>query len=909
MKIILKRLAIILSIFILVSTSSFTYNVIGENKIQADSSIIRQYEKGFRYNIQGWIYLYIEGEPYERGLQHGYLLSNEIVDMITRWSNMIHNQPTIKKLNKFISEERYDKISETWWNFCKKQSYNFYKDKYEDYPEYKKEFQGIAEGVKKRGGKIFGRDVTYQDILACNEMYELLSKITQKKLRWGLHPILTLFKNLKEIEPTLGETSIFDFLNNFYSESGNHKCNGFIAAGDATPKDEMVISNSMWSTDKALMWWWSYYITFRWSIILDINPSNGNRIIMASAPGYIWSDHDYYQNDRGIVLLETTCSQGLWDNKGLPLAIRARRAMQYGNSVDDVMKILKYRNDGAMNAVWLIGDAKTNEIVRFEIGYRNSWYNKTSDGFYWSANNPFNTLVRIEKFKIKDSLKSIINFILFKSNSYVYITLRYFPSKRDIKYEELGMKYYGNIDIDIVKSIMSTKEIVIYSPDCKITDSHLLENNGLWVFLGNPAGNLTNIYDISNKNLKIQEIPPLGWVRFFGLPEKKNFNLLSNDQDLGSQADILWNYHTQDIIDNTFTSSSIVVDDVIYSTTSSGELYALNRIDGSYLWSINVGEKPTAPVFYDNNLYVGTKQGLIVVDLETKKQNEKLLGKILSKPVLADGRVFFGNENGDVYALDSESEEIVWHLNLIDEIYISEPWSNIIFINSGKSCNAVDINSGEIIWSFETDGIITSRPYVFDNVVYFGSWDTFIYALQTGSGDLKWKYETGWGIETTPVISNDIVYVGSLDNNFYALNKDSGENIWFFTCKAAIHSSPIVYGEYVFFGSDDGRFYALNKTNGNSAWVFSPGYKINYDIYNYITTPILSTPIVFDKVVYIGANGDIYALDAETFEQSKTIEGEIQTPVEPWFYVILLLIAIIIITIFYFFSIKKEEIS
>jgi outer membrane protein assembly factor BamB len=904
----MKRYAIILLIFILVSTSFLPYNVTSENQILTDSSINRQYEKGFRYNIQGWIYLYIEGEPYERGYQHGYLLSNEIVDMINRWSNMIHNQKTIKNLNKFISEESYDKISETWWNFCKKQSYNFYRDKYEDYPEYKNEIQGIADGVKSRGGKIFGRDVTYQDILACNEMYELLSKITQKKLRLGFHPILTLFKNLKEVEPLLSKTSAFDFFNDFCSESGNHKCNGFIAAGDATPKDEIVISNSMWSTDKATMWWWSYYITFRWSIILDINPTNGNRIIMASVPSYIWSDHDYYQNDRGIVLLETTCHQGLWDNKGLPLAIRARRAMQYGNSVDEVMKILKYRNDGAMNAVWLIGDAKTNEIVRFEIGYRNSWYNKTSDGFYWSANNPFSMRVRLEKFNLKELLKSIKNYILKKSKGYVYYTLRYFPTPRDLKYEELGKKYYGNIDIDIVKLIMSTEEIVIVSPDCKITDSHLLKNNGLWVFLGNPAGSPLNIYDISNKTLEIKEIPPLGWARFFGLPEKKDFNLLNNNKDLGSEADVLWNYNTQDNISNTFTSSSIVVGDVIYSTTSSGELYALNRIDGSFLWNLSIGEKPTVPVFYDNNLFIGTKQGLMIVDLETNERNEKILGKILSKPVIADGRVFVGNENGDVYALDAESEEIVWHLNLSDEIYISEPMGNVIFINSGKSCYAVDINSGDIIWSYETDGVITSRPYVFDDVVYFGSWDTFIYALQTGSGDLKWKYETGWGIETTPIVSNGIVYVGSLDSNFYAIDKDSGEVIWFFTSKAAIHSSPIVYGEYVFFGCDDGRFYALNKTNGNSAWVLSPGYTINNDIYNYLTTPILSTPVVFDSIVYIGANGDIYALDAETFEPPKPIEQETKTNVETWFFIILLLIAFIIIAVFYLYCIKREEI-
>ena len=51
-----------------------------ENGMQVISS--GQYGKGYRYNIQGWVYIHIEGGPYERGYQYGYLASSEIVDMI-----------------------------------------------------------------------------------------------------------------------------------------------------------------------------------------------------------------------------------------------------------------------------------------------------------------------------------------------------------------------------------------------------------------------------------------------------------------------------------------------------------------------------------------------------------------------------------------------------------------------------------------------------------------------------------------------------------------------------------------------------------------------------------------------------------------------------------------------------------
>ena len=156
---------------------------------------------------------------------------------------------------------------------------------------------------------------------------------------------------------------------------------------------------------------------------------------------------------------------------------------------------------------------------------------------------------------------------------------------------------------------------------------------------------------------------------------------------------------------------------------------------------------------------------------------------------------------------------------------------------------------------------ITSAPVFKDDIAYFGSWDTFVYALNASTGDLIWKYETGWGIDTTPAVAENMVFVGSHDNNFYALNADNGSLEWIFTCKAGIHSSSVVYDDYVFFGSDDGRLYALNTSTGNAIWFFAPGFTVDDDVYNYITTPILSDPVVDDGIVYIGAKGTIYSLD------------------------------------------------
>ena len=117
-----------------------------------------------------------------------------------------------------------------------------------------------------------------------------------------------------------------------------------VATGDATSDGQLIISNSMWSSsDGGGAFWWSNYIAIRWNVVLDVTPTTGNRFMMACAPGYIWSDHDFYQNEAGIVFIETTLPQGLWKERGLPLAVRARTAIQYSNNIDDVIYYLKHQ--------------------------------------------------------------------------------------------------------------------------------------------------------------------------------------------------------------------------------------------------------------------------------------------------------------------------------------------------------------------------------------------------------------------------------------------------------------------------------------------------------------------------------------------------------------------------------------
>ena len=92
---------------------------------------VQKYQKGFRYEKNGWIYLHIEGDPYERGFQHGYLVAKEYIDAYKCYSDMMFQTSGIEM------------------DFIVKEAVKMYKDKIPK--ELLDEMSGIAAGVSARG--------------------------------------------------------------------------------------------------------------------------------------------------------------------------------------------------------------------------------------------------------------------------------------------------------------------------------------------------------------------------------------------------------------------------------------------------------------------------------------------------------------------------------------------------------------------------------------------------------------------------------------------------------------------------------------------------------------------------------------------------------------------------------------
>src|SRR5205814_5540768 len=109
-------------------------------------------------------------------------------------------------------------------------------------------------------------------------------------------------------------------------------------------------------------------------------------------------------NDAGILCCETTISQTKFDIRGYTIASRIRQALQYADSIDKAVAILKQGNNGLYTNEWLLADVKTNEIAMLDLGTRKTklwrssrgeWFGGTA-GFYWGCNNVKDVDVRLE---------------------------------------------------------------------------------------------------------------------------------------------------------------------------------------------------------------------------------------------------------------------------------------------------------------------------------------------------------------------------------------------------------------------------------------------------------------------------------------------------------------------------------
>jgi hypothetical protein len=425
-------------LFLLAAVTPLRAAEISPPDFQPDPKSVVRYGPAYRYPQDGWIVLHIEGQPYERGYQHGRLLAPEIAAYVRCLAtSMSPSAPAegwknSRMLINSLWLRRYDK-------------------------EYLEEMKGIADGATDAGARYDGKPIDLVDVVGLN-----------------VWPEIDTLESALEATPTGLEGMRFPHSQPKAMPTPKPEhCSAFAATGPATKDGKIVFGH---------ITMFGLYPSYYYNVWLDVKPTKGHRVIIQSYPGGIQSGLDYYLNDAGILVTETTIAQTKFDINGFSVASRIRQALQYADSIDKAVEILSKANNGLYTNEWLLADIKTNEIAMFELGtdksklYRsskNEWFGDTA-GFYWGCNNTKDRAVRLETIPGVKGRPANMCFC---------------PSDRDKMWLRLYDQYKGKMDADFGKIAFTTPPLAAYhSIDAKFTTTDLAKDLKSWALFGPPLG-------------------------------------------------------------------------------------------------------------------------------------------------------------------------------------------------------------------------------------------------------------------------------------------------------------------------------------------------------------------------------------------------------------------------------------
>ena len=228
--------------------------------------------------------------------------------------------------------------------------------------------------------------------------------------------------------------------------------------------------------------------------------------------------------------------------------------------------------------------------------------------------------------------------------------------------------------------------------------------------------------------------------------------------------------------------------------------------------------------------------------------------RIVSSPVWSDGVVYFGGDDGNIYAVDAETGRQIWK-QATGGPSPSTPAvidGTLYVVSYDGKLYALNSRTGAVRWKFVTGGerrfeakglnglqpknqtvadpfdVFLSSPVVVQGAVYFGSGDGHLYAVDVASGDLQWKFQTGDVVHASPAFADGVLYFGSWDSYFYAVEAATGKEKWRFHGgedpglhnQVGFQSSPAVANGVVYTGCRDSQLHALDAATGKEKWHF-----------------------------------------------------------------------------------------
>src|SRR3954469_9814741 len=310
----------------------------------------------------------------------------------------------------------------------------------------------------------------------------------------------------------------------------------------------------------------------------------------------------------------------------------------------------------------------------------------------------------------------------------------------------------------------------------------------------------------------------------------------------------LWTFHASSLVE--FPPS--VGYGRLYFSTSAGRFTAVSEKTGKRAWSyeshrcaaaspaIGTQQHGTVYAVFLNRPPCNRKQardGKVIAFAagQGKIRWQKTIGPSESSPLLVGNRLYTGDWNGRIWALDARSGRTIWHSRQLGPIKGGIAFSDgRLYVGSYDGhLYCFGAQKGRLIWKAKAQSRLYgharfySTPAVAYGRVYIGGTDGKVYSYGASSGKLRWSHSTGGYVYASPAVWNQLVLVGSYSKKFFAFDAATGAERWHFKTNGRISGSAVVIGNVVYVATlgkkRRGRTYALNARTGKLLWSYPDG--------------------------------------------------------------------------------------
>lgn len=279
-------------------------------------------------------------------------------------------------------------------------------------------------------------------------------------------------------------------------------------------------------------------------------------------------------------------------------------------------------------------------------------------------------------------------------------------------------------------------------------------------------------------------------------------------------------------------SGTTVVDSVALATNTKGEIIALNANNGKTIW-----------------VY-------------------KTKGKVFSTPAAKDNIVVVGSTDNSIYGLNLKTGKKIWKFTTSKSVLGSAVLDGDIAYIGGSDgiFRAINYKTGKLVWQFDkVDNFVETKPLVFQEKIFFGSWGNSFYALNKDTGALVWKSQKGNNRMVSPAAAFPVgsfgkVFIVAPDRHMTAFEANSGKELYYtkmVSCRESIGISKdhsIIYVK----GMTDGDLYAIDAQSETQKVLWSVKTNLGYEI---SPSPIVES----GNLIFIpGQNGILCAVNKTT---------------------------------------------